>query len=167
MPSQYTLSDEALSGIRAQFQTLDQNGDGMITVAEMRQALSAAGQDYTLKDVQRMVKKADKNGDGRMVWEEFLGLMAEHFQKETGGMETVKMVEGKEATSAEYDQAMQAFKMFDKNSDGMIDLVELKGAMRDLELEQDPAKVEALLKDLDRNGDGSLDYVEFGRLLGI
>ena len=57
--------------------------------------------------------------------------------------------------------------MFDKNNDGMIELDELKEAMKELQLEQDPAKVEQLLKDLDKNGDGLIDYVEFGRLLGI
>eukprot|EP00092_Neocalanus_flemingeri_P010123 GFUD01010908.1.p1 GENE.GFUD01010908.1~~GFUD01010908.1.p1 ORF type:complete len:163 (-),score=68.58 GFUD01010908.1:63-551(-) len=162
MASKITLGDEDVSRIRAQFQTLDLNGDGTITVTEMRKALSDAGQDYTMKDVQRMVKKADKNGDGQVAWEEFLEMMAEHL-----GREGVKYVEGKEATPDEYDQAMQAFKMFDKNSDGMIDVHELKEAMKDLQLEQDPAKVEQLFKDLDKDGNGSIDYVEFGRLLGI
>ena len=166
MPSTINLSDADLKRIKAQFVTLDQNGDGMITIAEMRKALSAAGQDYTLKDVQKMVKRADKNGDGRVVWEEFLDMMTEHFQKETG-KEDIKYVEGKEATVEEYDQAMQAFKLFDKNSDGMIDVTELKDAMKTLELEQDPSKVEQLFKDLDKNTDGTIDYVEFGRLLGI
>ena len=166
MSSQFTLSDEDINRIRAQFRTLDQNGDGSITVTEMRQALSAAGQDYTVKDVQKMVNKADKNGDGRVVWEEFLELMAEHIQKETG-KEGVKYVEGKEATGEEYDQAMQAFKLFDKNGDGMIDIAELRDAMKELQLEQDPEKVEKLFDDLDQNKDGSIDYVEFARLLGI
>ena len=64
MASEINLSAEDLARIRSQFSSLDQNGDGILTVAEMRKSLSAAGQDYTVKDVQRMVKKADKNGDG-------------------------------------------------------------------------------------------------------
>merc|ERR1711936_157923 len=123
MPKQLNLSDEDVAQIKAQFSTLDQNGDGMITVAEMRQALNKAGQDYTVKDVQKMVKKADKNGDGRVVWQEFLELMAEHFHKDAGS-EGIKRVERKEASAEEYDEAMQAFKMFDKNRDGNIDYVE-------------------------------------------
>eukprot|EP00092_Neocalanus_flemingeri_P016037 GFUD01017357.1.p1 GENE.GFUD01017357.1~~GFUD01017357.1.p1 ORF type:complete len:167 (+),score=64.83 GFUD01017357.1:67-567(+) len=166
MQSQLNLNDEDVNRIRAQFQTLDKNGDGILTVSEMRQTLNAAGKDYTLKDVQKMVKKADKNGDGRVVWEEFLELMAEQMQKIRGG-EDVKYVEGKETTGEEYEKAMQAFKLFDKNGDGMIDLNELKEAMKELNLEQDPEKVEELLKGLDENGDGVIDYVEFGRLLGI
>ena len=92
--------------------------------------------------------------------------MADYIQKEATREES-KIVEGKEATDEEYDVAMQAFKMFDINGDGMIDIEELKGAMKELDLEQDPDKVEQLLKELDKNGNGVIDYVEFGRLLGI
>ena len=160
------VSEPDMLRIKSQFLKLDQNGDGMITMEEMRKALNAAGQDYTLKDVQKLVKKADKNGDGRVVWEEFLNMMSEYYQKDDG-KETIKNIEEKDATVEEYDQAMQAFKLFDKNGDGFIDISELKEAMATLQLEQDPAKVEQLFKDLDKNGDGTIDYVEFGRLLGI
>ena len=81
--------------------------------------------------------------------------------------ESIKRVEGKEATSQEYDEAMQAFKLFDKNNDGMISLEELKQAMATLSLETDPDKVEQLFKDLDKDGSGTIDYIEFGSLLGI
>merc|ERR1712215_232852 len=166
MPKQLNLTEEDVAQIKAQFSTLDQNGDGMITVAEVRQALNKAGQDYTVKDVQKRVKKADRNGDGRVVWQEFLEMMGEHFHK-SASREGVKIIESKDATVEEYDEAMHAFRMFDKNSDGKIDIEELKVAMKELDLESDSAKVEQLLKDLDKNGDGTIDYVEFGRLLGI
>ena len=167
MASNITVSEEDVAKIRAQFNTLDQNNDGMVTVQEMRKALKDAGQDYTMKDIQQMMKKADKNGDGRVVWDEFLELMANHIQKDVTDGEKIKKVEGKEATVDEYSEAMQAFKMFDQNSDGMIDIAELKDAMQTLDLEQDPEKVQNLMAELDKNGDGHIDYVEFGRLLGI
>ena len=62
---------------------------------------------------------------------------------------------------------MQPFKIFDKNDDGMIDIDELVEVMKELDLEEDPTKVEQVLNDLDKNRDGLIDYVEFGRLLGI
>ena len=81
--------------------------------------------------------------------------------------ETIKRVDGKEASSQEYDEAMQAFKLFDTNNDGMISPEELKKAMATLNLETDPAKVEQLFKDLDKDGSGTIDYIEFANLLGI
>ena len=49
----------------------------------------------------------------------------------------------------------------------MIDIDELVEVMKELDLEEDPTKVEQVLNDLDKNRDGLIDYVEFGRLLGI
>ena len=62
---------------------------------------------------------------------------------------------------------MQPFKIFDRNDDGMIDIDELVEVMKELDLEEDPTKVEQVLNDLDKNRDGLIDDVEFGRLLGI
>ena len=62
---------------------------------------------------------------------------------------------------------MQPFKIFDRNDDGMIDIDELVEVMKELDLEENPTKVEQVLNDLDKNRDGLIDYVEFGRLLGI
>ena len=150
------MTEMDVDKFRSMFQSMDKNGDGLLTVSEMRKALSAAGQDYTLKDIQKMVKKADKNGDGRVAWEEFLDMMIEQFQK-MKGKESVKNVEGKEATGEEYSRAMEAFKIFDKNGDGIIDLDELQEAMQQLQIEQDSERVKQLLKDLDKNGDVCID----------
>ena len=154
------LSEEDIGRILTIFQSIDKNSDGEITVAELRQALISAGQDYTLKDVQKIVKKVDRNGDGRVAWEEFLALMSKK-------KESVKRVGDKEVSGEEYSRAIEAFKIFDKNNDGVIDMKELMEAMKELQLEEDPKKVEKLLKDLDKNGDGSIDYEEFASLLGL
>ena len=44
MPSMITMSEADMQRIKAQFLKLDQNGDGMITIEEMRKSLNAAGQ---------------------------------------------------------------------------------------------------------------------------
>ena len=62
---------------------------------------------------------------------------------------------------------MQPFKIFDRNDDGMIDIDELVEVMKELDLEDNPTKVEQVLNDLDKNRDGLIDDVEFGRLRGI
>ena len=66
-----------------------------------------------------------------------------------------------------FDEAKQPFKIFDRNDDGMIDIDELVEVIKELDLEEDPTKVEQVLNDLDKNRDGLIDDVEFGRLLGI
>lgn len=56
--------------------------------------------------------------------------------------------------------------MFDINSDNQIDLTELLRAMKELDLETDEQKITGLFKDLDTNGDGTIDIDEFRRLVG-
>ena len=165
MSSIVSLDTAAIDKIEKQFKVLDRNGDGLITIAEMRKSLNAAGEDYTLKDVQNMMKKGDKDGDGRLAWEEFLDMMRDHCRKDT--RESIKSVERKEATSQQYDEAIAAFKVFDRNNDGMIDIDELQHTMEMLNLEEDPAKVDKLFQDLDKDGSGQIDYSEFGRLIGL
>ena len=160
-----SLDTATIDKIEEQFKVLDRNGDGLITIAEMRKSLNAAGEDYTLKDLQNMMKKGDKNGDGRLAWEEFLEMMRDHCRKDS--RESIKHVEAKEASSQQYDEAMAAFKVFDKDNDGMIDMEELQQTMSMLKLEEDPGKVHKLFQDLDKDGSGLIDYSEFGRLIGL
>ena len=160
------MSEADFNNIRSIFQSWDTSGDGIITVSELRQSLSAAGHDFRLKEVQEIVKTADRDGDGRIDFEEFLGMMAKSCENsEKEAKEEVRIVSDKEASAKDYQRSMAAFKVFDKNDDGFIDLNELKAAMEDLQLEEDPEKISNLMKALDENGDSVIDYVEFGRLV--
>merc|ERR1712215_653868 len=96
MPRQISLTTEEIQRIKSQFITLDKNGDGEITEEEMRQALTDAGQDCGVQDIQKIMKKADKNCDGKVVWQEFLELMSDYIHKETSH-ERVNTEEKKEA----------------------------------------------------------------------
>lgn len=62
----YTAKHGPLKRIKDQFTKLDKNGNGVITMKEMREAFAAAGQDYSLKDVQTLIKQADSNNDGKV-----------------------------------------------------------------------------------------------------
>ncbi|RUP13807.1 hypothetical protein BC936DRAFT_139715 [Jimgerdemannia flammicorona] len=53
------------------FAAYDENGDGFISVEEFHKALTNAGQKVTLKDVEKLVSKVDKDGDGVISFMEF------------------------------------------------------------------------------------------------
>ena len=129
------MQESDVKKLQELFATIDTSGDGFVTVAELRKALANAGFDHTLKEIQNIVKKSDKNGDRKLVWEEFLEMMKSEFHEES-----VKDVERKNVSGEEYSRAMAAFKMFDKSNDGYIDIEELKKAMFDLQIEEDTEK---------------------------
>ncbi|CAI9107280.1 OLC1v1006599C1 [Oldenlandia corymbosa var. corymbosa] len=63
--------------MREAFNVFDQNGDGFITVEELRSVLSSLGlkQGRTIEDCQLMIKKVDKDGDGMVNYKEFRQMM--------------------------------------------------------------------------------------------
>jgi len=63
--------------MREAFNVFDQNGDGFITVEELRVVLSSLGlkQGRTVEECKRMIMKVDVDGDGMVNYKEFKQMM--------------------------------------------------------------------------------------------
>ncbi|MGN9845004.1 EF-hand domain-containing protein [Nonomuraea sp. H19] len=60
----------------AEFRRFDTDGDGLLTAAEIRQANEAlGGQGASESEVEAFIKAADRDGDGTIGLEEFVGLV--------------------------------------------------------------------------------------------
>nr|CAD2189715.1 unnamed protein product [Meloidogyne enterolobii] len=64
-------------------------------------------------------------------------------------------------TKGELKEYQQLFKMFDTDGSGAIGSEELKGAMLRIGLEADDAEIERLIKEVDEDGNGEIDFPEF------
>lgn len=124
---------KAEAGDAPWFAKLDQNSDGVIDAAELekaRKAMSAAGG----SQFDAVLKKADKNGDG-------------------------KITKGEAGDAAWFDK-------LDQNKDGVIDAEELEKARKAMGAKQGDGQaggqVDAILKRLDKDGDGKLTKAEAG-----
>uniref|UniRef100_A0ACD5XI81 Uncharacterized protein n=1 Tax=Avena sativa TaxID=4498 RepID=A0ACD5XI81_AVESA len=64
-------------GMREAFDVFDQNGDGYITVEELRSVLASLGlkQGRTVEECRQMISKVDADGDGRVDFKEFRQMM--------------------------------------------------------------------------------------------
>lgn len=60
----------------------------------------------------------------------------------------------------------QAFAAFDKDSSGTIDAHELKGLLKVMGIYADPLETEELLKQMDTDGNGVIDFEEFMAVMG-
>lgn len=69
-----TMGDEDL---RSAFSDFDRDGNGHISVAELRRALRALGEDVDAEGIEAMVRQADADGDGQVSYEEFARIMVE------------------------------------------------------------------------------------------
>lgn len=86
----------------------------------------------------------DTNESGTIDLPEFLNMMA------------IKMAEANVE-----EEILEAFKIFDKDGDGLITARELKHVMANLGEVLSEDEVDAMIKEADIDGDGSINYAEF------
>ena len=58
------------------FKTFDKNGDGFITIDELRKGLKASGEKVTETELSCIMARADTDGDGKVNYEEFAAMMS-------------------------------------------------------------------------------------------
>jgi len=142
------LGEDQIKTLRETFMKLDSNGDGKMTVSELKEGISKAGLKEIPPDLKAIMDDIDADGSGEIDYTEFLAATLD---------KKVYMQE---------DVCWNAFKNFDRNNDGKISQDELKVILGDPSV-QNQANVEIaeILKQFDGNGDGFIDFQEFMQLM--
>nr|AKO82461.1 calcium-dependent protein kinase 3 [Vitis pseudoreticulata] len=143
-----TLDDEELADLRDQFDAIDVDKNGSISLEEMRQAL-AKDLPWKMKEsrVLEILQAIDSNTDGLVDFTEFVAATLHVHQLE-------------EHDSDKWQQRSQAaFDKFDVDRDGFITPEELKlhTGLR--------GSIDPLLEEADIDKDGRISLAEFRRLL--
>ncbi|XP_002521658.2 calcium-dependent protein kinase 28 [Ricinus communis] len=143
-----TLDDEELSDLRDQFDAIDVDKNGSISLEEMRQAL-AKDLPWKLKEsrVLEILQAIDSNTDGLVDFSEFVAAALHVHQLE-------------EHNSEKWQHRSQAaFEKFDIDKDGFITSEELRmhTGLR--------GSIDPLLEEADIDKDGKISLSEFRRLL--
>jgi len=138
------ISDEQTRGLRDIFLGLDTDSDGTLTVAELKTGLQQAGLAEAAPDIEQIVEGLDVDGSGVVDYTEF---MAAALSQETYTKE---------------DLCWTAFNVFDLDGDGKITRQELRKVLDNGSFEREAAGArEELLKEIDEDGDGSINFEEF------
>ena len=95
----------------------------------------------------RLLKKYDKNGDGKITKEDFKKAIEE----------------GRHADRAQH--LLDAFDAADANKNGILDLNEVGNLIRASQPDQQEQKLRALLKKFDKNGDGKITKEDFQKVI--
>merc|ERR1711924_299545 len=64
-------------------------------------------------------------------------------------------------TEEQLDEIREAFSLFDSDASGAIDVRELKAAMRALGFEGKNEELKKMVSDVDNDGNGTIEFVEF------
>ncbi|PWZ21026.1 putative calcium-binding protein CML20 [Zea mays] len=124
------------------FRHFDADGDGRISVAEMRESCGC-----TAAEAEEMVAAADRDGDGFISLEELGALFEDEDQSDT---------------------LRAAFAEYDENGDGVITAEELLRALRRLGIvgeEMTAERCAEIIAAVDRDGDGVISFDEFKAMM--
>jgi len=141
------LNEKKLDSLKHAFMDMDKNKDGTVSVGELRAGLVAGGVELP-HDLDEMIEAADTDGSGVIDYTEFL---AATLDRKHCHQENVLWI---------------AFKKFDLDGSGAIDVRELKKLLGDgdvvevMHLQEDN-RLEHLFRQVDTNGDGKIDFEEF------
>ena len=139
------ISNQETKYLRQAFISLDVNGDGKLSVEELRQGYKDARVD--LVDIDKIIESCDGDGNGFIDYTEFL----------------TATINWKKELSHERLEAV--FKMFDKDGSGKIGLNEVKSIFGVESDSVDEGVWNEIMLEADLNGDGEIDLYEFKALM--
>jgi len=148
------FTDKEVEEFREAFNMFDMDHDGRITGAELQTVMRKLRQRTTPEEIRDMIRNVDVDGNGTIEFEEFLEMMTSRLNSQLAASEEVRR-------QSEDAEARQAFAVFDRDGDGLIDLNELRQTMRDLGEELSDADLQAMMIAADTNRDGKVDFQEF------
>jgi len=140
------------SEVEAAFRRWDANGDGSISLGELKAGLSSSGIIFSDQEVETCFAVGDRNGDNEVSMEEFVDLLSSSKSSSNGPIK--KFFEF---------CVEQAFNNIDTNKDGAISYQELSNSLRKAGFsDQDIHTIFALA---DHDGDGEVSLHELIRSL--
>ncbi|XP_054807966.1 calcium-dependent protein kinase 10-like [Prosopis cineraria] len=137
------LSIEEVEIIKDMFTLMDSDGDGKVTYEELKAGLRKVGSQLAEPEIKMLMEVADVDGNGVLDYGEFVAVTI-HLQR------------------MENDEHFRkAFKYFDKDESGYIELGELRDALADESGETEADVLNDIMREVDTDKDGRISYEEF------
>lgn len=141
------------------FRRYDANGDGKISADELASVLCALGAPPGPGEVQSMMEEMDADRDGFVDLHEFAAFHC-------GPCKAGAAADAKEQEAATEAELKEAFRMYDADRNGLISARELHRVLRQLGEKCSVADCSRMIRSVDADGDGSVNFEEFKKMMG-
>lgn len=134
--------------VRQIFNKFDKNGDGKISISELKEMMATLGSKTTHDEVKRMMEELDQNGDGFIDLKEFADF---HCNNDAGNDDSKEL--------------RDAFDLYDVDKNGLISAKELHDVLRKLGEKCSLSDCRRMISNVDADGDGSVNFEEFKKMM--
>ncbi|KAL0236102.1 hypothetical protein GEMRC1_002684 [Eukaryota sp. GEM-RC1] len=138
----------SLADLREAFNLFDKDSNGVIELDELKEVMISLGMNPSHDELNSMMQAVDLDSNGVIDFDEFCCLMNAAIE-----------------TSEPDDELYDAFLSFDKNSDGKIEIGELKSMMDAIGTDMTDKELRDMFSAADTNSDGYIDFEEFKKIL--
>ncbi|CAH1182021.1 unnamed protein product [Phyllotreta striolata] len=147
------ISKEQLKMLKQVFDLFDLEKKKEISVDMIGQILDMLGHRLLPEELNEIVKEIDEDGNGVMNFEEFANLAARF------------LIEEDEDTEAILRELKDAFRLYDKEGLGYISVDLLRDILKELEPNLSPADLNEMIKEIDTDNSGTVDWEEFKAMM--
>ncbi|MGH0185696.1 UNVERIFIED_CONTAM: hypothetical protein FKN15_018713 [Acipenser sinensis] len=138
------LTEEQKQEIKEAFELFDTDKDKEIDYHELKVAMRALGFDVKKADVLKILKDYDREGSGKIAFDDFNEVVTDWMLDRDPQEEMIK-----------------AFKLFDDDDSGKISLRNLRRVARELGENMTDEELRAMIDEFDNDGDGEINQEEF------
>mmetsp|Transcript_107970 Transcript_107970/g.131740 ORF Transcript_107970/g.131740 Transcript_107970/m.131740 type:complete len:197 (+) Transcript_107970:48-638(+) len=145
----YHLTEEEQKELRQVFESLDTDGDGFMTLEDLRRLADLPGPHRGL-NVAQLMDDLDRNQDGRLEYTEFIAAAMDQRLDENEQL------------------CWRAFKAFDRDDDDLITYPDLQRVLQDPDLQLEVPNCRSARQyfaRMDDDGDGLVSFDDFMRML--
>ena len=152
------VNDNVTASLKKLFTDFDRDGDGLITLEEIKMTMLDFGKDVPQTELSSIFEKMDRNKDQRIDFKEFSDLVVA-LEKQYGKLRTQKNTKGL--------TVQNTFEAFDKDKDGLVTLDEIRAHLLEIGKGISENELKDLFNKADKNSDGKIDVTEFKELVEL
>uniref|UniRef100_A0AC35U5E2 EF-hand domain-containing protein n=1 Tax=Rhabditophanes sp. KR3021 TaxID=114890 RepID=A0AC35U5E2_9BILA len=146
------LSAEQIEQFRKYFNMFDKESKGYIRATQVGQILRTMGQAFEDRDLKQLIKQFDADGSGEIEFEEFAAMVANF------------VVSGEDNSGLE-EELREAFRLYDKEGNGYINVSDLRDILRALDDNISEEELDEMITEIDADGSGTVDFDEFMEMM--